>query len=131
MAIEKIGSGAFLDHIKIKGSGVTQSLAGFIKDLDAGGTDAIEETYRGGYQSLVITSGSEMMTLAAFIKYQDGGGTDTISGQLIGGGSNVIVDGGIMKNLVEKQSGQIQVLEEPGISLLEGEGDPENEEDPE
>ena len=84
---------------------------------------------------MVLTSGGNVVSITEFVKYAELGGTDTITGQLIGAGSNVIVDGGVMKNLVEKQSGNIQVLEEgPEISLLETDepsGDLSGGEDPE
>ena len=135
MAIEKVGSGAYQDYFKIKGSGTTQSIAAFVQDIDAGGTDAIEEIYQGANQGMVLTSGGNVVSITEFVKYAELGGTDTITGQLIGAGSNVIVDGGVMKNLVEKQSGNIQVLEEgPEISLLETDepsGDLSGGEDPE
>ncbi|MCB9322887.1 MAG: hypothetical protein H6571_04010 [Lewinellaceae bacterium] len=84
---------------------------------------------------MVLTSGGNVMSITGFVKYAELGGTDTITGQLIGAGSNVIVDGGVMKSLVEKQSGNIQVLEEePQIGLLESresaDGE-EGDEDPE
>lgn len=134
MAIEKIASGGYQDQVLIKGTNSVESISEFVKNDEAGGTDDYNDHLIGGYQAMVLTSGGEIMSIIEYVKYLDGGGLDTITGQLVGGGANIIVDGGVMQSLVEKHSGNIQVLEEtPAITLLEtsDEDIPDQEEVPE